>query len=329
MKQGLSISEFVHKKNEQKLIFTPGPASLLEENIAGLGPCFGRGDQDYEKIELEVLNRLKLMTGHENIVRLQGSASLAIEVMISNFIFGKVLIIQTGYYSERLELLVKNLLKMGEEIKILKSVPYEDIDKVNERFDWILACYTETSFAIKIPMARLQNLKTKTGAKLMLDATGSIGLENDHELSEVIAYSSCKGLFGFTGGAFIAHNVKPTIEPFSFALKLATYRDKLTTGPYHSILSLSRVLEKHEEFLYSVLENKKRFAQKMRNYLVHPKELEPLLCTHVKCNIDTNNSRVILYKPRIKISGSIICHLGEAHLKTLACGDILSSLFVK
>ena len=35
----------------------------------------------------------------------------------------------------------------------------------------------------------------------MLDATASIGLESGHEQAEILAYSSCKGLFGLTGAA--------------------------------------------------------------------------------------------------------------------------------
>ena len=53
-------------------------------------------------MENYVLNRLKNMTSHKNIARLQGSASFALEIMINNFVYGKVLIIKTGIYSDRL-----------------------------------------------------------------------------------------------------------------------------------------------------------------------------------------------------------------------------------
>ena len=41
------------------------------------------------------------------------------------------------------------------------------------------------------------------------------------------------------------------------------------------------------------------------------KSQEPLLCTHVKEPIKTNDKNIILYQPRINVSGSIICHLGN------------------
>ena len=40
----------------------------------------------------------------------------------------------------------------------------------------------------------------------MLDATASIGLENDHQYADILSFSSCKGLFGFTGAGFVAYN---------------------------------------------------------------------------------------------------------------------------
>ena len=58
----------------QKL-FTVGPASLALENIAGIEPCFGRGDDNYNQIEDRVLSNLKKLSGHNHIARLQGSGS--------------------------------------------------------------------------------------------------------------------------------------------------------------------------------------------------------------------------------------------------------------
>ena len=50
----------------------------------------------------KLLGCLKI-SGHKNIARLQGSASFALEIMITNFLFGNVLIINTGIYSDRLK----------------------------------------------------------------------------------------------------------------------------------------------------------------------------------------------------------------------------------
>ena len=54
-----NLNKFIIFQNKKKKIFTPGPASLLTENISSLQPCFGRGDSVYEQMETNVLNRLK------------------------------------------------------------------------------------------------------------------------------------------------------------------------------------------------------------------------------------------------------------------------------
>ena len=56
------INKFTSIQNSKKKLFTPGPASLLSENITSIQPCFGRGDPSYEKIENDVLKRIKKIT---------------------------------------------------------------------------------------------------------------------------------------------------------------------------------------------------------------------------------------------------------------------------
>ena len=80
-------------------------------------------------------------------------------------------------------------------------------------------------------------------SKLALDATASIGLEKNHHLSDVSAFSSCKGLFGLTGASFIVFNEKPQNEIDSFYLNLFNHLNKKMTGPYHTIYSLNKILK--------------------------------------------------------------------------------------
>ena len=110
------FSEFIKFRNEQKYLYTAGPASLVEENLLGMRPCFGRGDKDYSEIENSVLNQLKNLSDHKEIVRLQGSASLALEIMALNFLYGNVLIISTGFYSDRLIHLSNNAKLISNNI---------------------------------------------------------------------------------------------------------------------------------------------------------------------------------------------------------------------
>ena len=111
-----TIIKFVKERNKSKILFTAGPASLLNENIIGLRPGFGRTDKDYDKVEKRVLTKIKKISGQRQIVRMQGSASLAIEIMSLNFLYGRVLVISTGYYSDRILELTKSAKRRKKEI---------------------------------------------------------------------------------------------------------------------------------------------------------------------------------------------------------------------
>jgi aspartate aminotransferase-like enzyme len=323
-----SIHTFVENRNAYKLIFTAGPAALLPENLRGLRPCFGRDDQDYDAVESRVMSNLERISGHRNVVRMQGSASLALEIMSLNFLFGRVLVVQSGYYSERLAGLAKTSMRRLGEIKEVQVVQWDQLNSVEGKFDWVFACYTETSCGLKIPVEMLGEAAKRLAAKLMLDATASIGLEDRHDIAHAIAYSSCKGLFGLTGAAFIAYHEAPTVEVDSFYLSMASHVGKMMTGPYHAIASLDDVLADYDTFRSTVVVNKHVFMKRMADYLTHRPIHQPLLCTHVRCKITAKDSRAILYKPRSNLEGAVVCHLGEVHLGRTARGNIISALEV-
>jgi len=328
-KNKYSIQNFVRYQNRSKKIFTPGPGSLVTENLTSLQPCFGRGDIIYENLEYKVLKKLKSMSGHKKIIRMQGSASLALEVLVNNFFYGKILVISTGYYSDRLEQICRQFKQQSKYVKEVQTVDWKLINEITDRFDWIFACYTETSRAIKIPIIELSKMKKRCKSKLALDASASMGLEEGHDNADVIAYSSCKGLFGLTGASFLAYNSDPSNIVDSFYLNLNNHLDKKMTGPYHAIASLADVLSTHSDLKYSVTINKKLFIEKMKILLTQSKKNQPLLCTHVKLEIKGKNKKnIILYNPREKIKGSIVCHLGELHLKKKAKGKILENLII-
>ena len=324
--QEKSIASFVNERNREKLLFTAGPAALLKENITGLRPCFGRGDSDYAAVETRVMGALQKMSGHANLVRMQGSASLALEVMALNFLYGRVLVVQTGYYSERLSWLAHSAMRRLGQVIEVQVVEWDQLDHIEGKFDWIFACYTETSCGLKVPIEMLRSSADRLSARLMLDATASIGLEPRHELADAIAYSSCKGLFGLTGAAFVASHEAPTVEVDSFYMSMANHAGKMMTGPYHAIASLDEVLSDHDSFREAVVINKNTFMKQMDQHLTRPKAQQPLLCTHVRCKIASNDGRAVLYAPRTNFGGSVVCHLGEVDLGRSAKGEILSVL---
>ena len=321
-----SLKKFTNIKNSKKKLFTPGPASLLAENISSIEPCFGRGDQQYIKLENYVLGKLKKITNHRNIARMQGAASFALEVMINNFIYGNLLIIKTGTYSDRLLSMSIASSNNFKRIKKIDYVNHQEMNKISKKYDWIMGCPVETSIGYKISISKLNKLKKRCKSKLALDATASIGLEKDHGYADVLGYSSCKGLFGLTGAAFVAFNSNPSNEINQFNLNIHNHLEKKMTGPYHAICSLYDVLKNYNDFKYAVTINKKIFLKKMKDYLAYNIDEQPNLCTYIKKKITKKSKNVILYQSRANISGSVVCHLGEAHLKRKAKGKIIDSI---
>ena len=324
-----NLNKFFYFQNKKKILFTPGPASLLAENISSLQPCFGRGDPIYEKLENNVLNRIKRLSGHTYIARMQGSASFALEIMILNFLYGRVLVIKTGVYSDRLYSMCKSSMSLYKNITKIEYIDHKSMNNISSKFDWIIGCPVETSIGYKIPIENLYALKKKLNSKLALDATASIGLEKNHDLSDVAAFSSCKGLFGLTGASFIVFNKKNNNKIHQFNLDIDSHLMKKMTGPYHAICSLNDVLKKYQDFKYSVKINKNYCLKKMGNNLVYSIKNQPYLCTLLNKKVIKKSKKVILYQSRGDIDGSIVCHLGEVHLKRKSRGKILDSIYLK
>ena len=321
-----SLKELIKKKNKDKILFTPGPSSLSEANLINLNPPFGRGDRFYVKTEKRVLSKIKKISGHKKIVTTQGSGSTVLEMVSLNFLRGNVLIISTGYYSDRLYNLAVFAKKTHNNIKTVNKIDWKNINQIKKKFDWIWACYTETSRGLKLSMDELKRLSRRVKSNLAIDATASFGLEKNHNYADVVSFSSCKGLLGLTGAGFICYNSEPKNKVNSFVLNLSSAREKKMTGPYHAIQSLELIVKNYKNFKKSVIVNKKRALSKFKNFLVYPKKNQPLLCTYLKCKVKGSSPKVILYQPRLKLDGSVICHLGEAHLMDKAKGKILDHL---
>ena len=66
-----------------------------------------------------------------------------------NFLYGKVLIINSGYYSDRLYSMTLHAMRKYKNIKKIVYVKLDEIDNVYGNFDWVYSCYTETSIGLK------------------------------------------------------------------------------------------------------------------------------------------------------------------------------------
>ena len=324
----LAQESLISIANRKKLL-TPGPGRLMSANLRGLVPCYSKGDDAYEKLETRVLNKLKAISGHRHIARLQGSTSLALEIGILNFIQGSCLVIDSGYYAKQLISFCQLSRKSGK-IRQVKIVKHDELDAVGGTFDWVVGVYTETAVAYKNDISAFKKVCERVGAKLFVDATGSIGLEDGHEQADVVCYSSCQGLLGFSGASFVAFNDLPQNEVSSFTLSLDTHLEKKCSGPCHAIASLDHVLQNHENVRHSIEVAKRKFIRLFQDRIYRPEKQQPNLCTIVKGNIIANDNSIILYQPPDNVLGtSVLCHLGEASISGIPCDDILDKIRVQ
>ena len=307
------LTDFVNNANSLKSLYTAGPASLLQASLSSIQPCFGRNDLLYDKAEEYVLGYLKNLSSHKNIIRLQGSATLAIEIGLANFCKGRILIINTGYYSERMLNIVKKY-KINEKENII-DINYNEIENITgQKFDWFICCYTETSIGFKVDLSKIKEIADKSGAQLFLDGTASIGLEPYHYLADVLCYSSCKGLFGLTGGAFIAFNDQSWEEnKYPYYLSIDTHLNKGVTGPYHTILSLYGILQEYDIYKKRVIKWRDQFLEVFSKNIIYRSENQPALCTLLNCELNYLKENPIIYSPRSKNNGSLVCHIGQVH----------------
>ena len=243
--------------------------------------------------------------GQDHIVPLQGSATLALEIALKTFISGKILLINTGYYSNRLKLL------LNPDVTI-EEINSDQLTNHEGNYDWIICTYTETSTAFKHDALTLLEAKKKFNSKLFMDATGSIGLESDHEIADLLAFSSCKGLLGLTGASFIGYKSflsKIKNSNNSFYLDIETHINRKVTAPYHSISSLNEIMKIHHIYYERIVKSKRSvlYADQSLEYIPIN---EPLLCTKLQNNFKYPNGSVP-YHPRVKSGNKIICHLGE------------------
>ena len=115
--KNLKLKKFIIKKNYKK-IFTPSPSFPIE-NLLGLSSNFSRGDNDFNRQYKRTMSLIKKLSGQKNLISAQGPASLAIEMGLLNFVKGTVLVISTGFYSDRLY----SILNMSQKKNMIGSVP--------------------------------------------------------------------------------------------------------------------------------------------------------------------------------------------------------------
>lgn len=331
-----AIHSIVQKRNSNKNMFTPGPSNMSQYNMLDLKSAFGRGDEEYQHIEEVVLNNILKITGHDKIVRFQGGGTNAVDVATSNIVLGKILIIDSGYYSNRIESIISKKIETLPNTSF-KVIKYSDIKKefeIGDTYDWIATAYVETADAFLSDIKLLKKLADYKKAKLFLDATASINLEPNHDLSDACTFSSCKGLGGLTGAAFITYkDTAYSLENkgnIPFTMDLNTHINKLYTGPYHAICSLYTISNSFKQITENVKLSKSLFLKKYHDKIIRQDNNQPLISTMIKANKIETNKNSVLYQPRTSLKGTaVICHLGDMFSSIDNIGEIYNVLLIE
>jgi len=236
---------------KKKVTFCPGPGAILDDWFILQREFFGRGDREYDHIKKGTISWLKKVSGQDEIIPISGSGTTAAIVAMNTFLFKKVLVIRTGYYSDRWF----NYLKKIKKFKSIKYINYEDFLKLkNPKYDWIIFVYVETASCKKYDIKKVFEKKYKFGSKLLVDATASIGLEKNHNLADAVFFSSCKGLFGPTGLGFVGYkkNCK-LIKSNDFWFNYETHKKSLYTLGYNCMAALYAISKNHKKYKQKII----------------------------------------------------------------------------
>ncbi len=297
----------MNTKNANRITFCPGPGAYIQDWFTYQNEFFGRGDDQYQSIKKKTLNWIKKKSGQDKIIPVAGSGTTAAIVSINSFLSGNILIINTGYYAKRwIDYIKKSNLKIKLDI-----ITYDDFLKVKikKKYNWILFVYVETANCRKYDIEKVNNKKKIMKCKLMVDATASIGLENKHDLADVVFFSSCKGLLGPTGLGFIGYKNKIKYNKSNdFWFDLDTHKDSKYTLGYNCIAALYGVSKKH--FIYK---KKILYAHKVLNKETLKKFLIPKIGIPLKSRINFKIKKrkdLIFYNPRENPGYDVLFFLG-------------------
>tara|TARA_X000000950_G_scaffold113486_1_gene142808 strand:+ start:4029 stop:4997 length:969 start_codon:yes stop_codon:yes gene_type:complete len=310
-----------------KITFCPGPGAVINDWFTHQNEYFGRGDTEYSSLKRKTLNWIKKKSGQDNVIPVSGSGTTAAIVALNSFLTGKVLIINTGYYAKRWINYVKNS-KLPIKSDVVSYEQFILNKNFKKKYNWIIFVYVETANCRKYDIQKVSKIAKKFKAKIMMDATASIGLENNHKLADVVFFSSCKGLLGPTGLGFVAFKNKIKYKNSKdFWFNLETHKNSKYTLGYNCIASLHGVKKNHELYKRRILYASRLLRKISVNKFLIPKIGVPLKF-FLKSKIKSNQN-LIFYKPRENPGYEVIFLLGIIKYNKKKIKEVLDKIIIK
>ncbi len=255
--------------------FLPGPATISEEvRKMMMAEPFSHRSSEFDGVLRRVKNRLMSLTGAKYVQLLQGTGTLANDVVAAQLSIrsGKGLIFVNGEFGLRLTDHAKRFGMKYDTLEVEWGNIFDD-KKIKDAlcsgdYSWLWLVHCETSTGILNNLCLVKKLCAEYDVSLAVDCVSAIGTV-PVDLTDIAFASgvSGKGLLSYTGLSFVFHN-----EDVIGSDKLPRYLDLgayVEAGgvPYtqssNLVTALDKALQKYEQ-PEEVFKNISQRAHKVR-----------------------------------------------------------------
>lgn len=194
--------------------FLPGPATISDEvREAMLAAPFSHRSPEYASLLKRVKNRLTTLTGAQYVQLLQGTGTLANDVIAAQLSAhgGKGLILVNGEFGARL---TDHAKRFGMPFDTMETEwgGIFDSKKIGEAlssggYSWLWTVHCETSTGVLNDLEHLKKCCSQSDVLLAVDCVSTIGtVPVDLTAIDLASGVSGKGLLSYPGLSFVFHN---------------------------------------------------------------------------------------------------------------------------
>lgn len=239
--------------------FLPGPATISDEvrKVMMAEPISHRSSE-YEDLLKRVKKRLMSLTGAKYVQLLQGTGTLANDVVAAQLstVSGKGLILVNGEFGARLTDHAKRFSLPFDTLEIDWGGTFDkkNVEKAlrTGNYSWLWAVHCETSTGVLNDLGFLKKCCSDNGVLFAVDCISSIGtMPVDLTSVDLASGVSGKGLLSYSGLSFVFHNgeVAPN-DALPRYLDLGTYMEAggiAFTQSSNLLTALDAALRKFDE----------------------------------------------------------------------------------
>ncbi len=194
--------------------FLPGPATISDDvRKAMMAEPFSHRSPEYESLLQRVKQRLTTLTGAKYVQLLQGTGTLANDVVAAQLSTceGKGLILVNGEFGERLTDHARRFGMPFDTMEIDWGGTFDEknIEEVlgSGDYSWLWAVHCETSTGVLNDLSFLKKCCSQYAVLLAVDCVSAIGtMPVDLTAIDYASGVSGKGLLSYSGLSFVFHN---------------------------------------------------------------------------------------------------------------------------